>query len=97
VEIGASIAQSDAGNLFQFAALISINLRLSTFCPTSFDGGQAFLLIEGLRGKPLPTNIQDGVMQTGLMVLLGLGLDCARHCQPGIGTKVVPVSITRVS
>jgi membrane-associated protease RseP (regulator of RpoE activity) len=76
VEIGASIAKSDAGNLFQFAALISINLAIINILPLpALDGGQlAFLLIEGLRGKPLPTQIQDGVMQTGLMVLLGLGI-----------------------
>jgi membrane-associated protease RseP (regulator of RpoE activity) len=76
VEIGASIAQSNAGNLFQFAALISINLAIINILPLpALDGGQlAFLLIEGLRGKPLPTNIQDGIMQTGLMVLLGLGI-----------------------
>lgn len=76
VEIGASIAQSDAGSLFQFAALISINLAIINILPLpALDGGQlAFLLVEGLRGKPLPTHIQDGVMQTGLMVLLGLGI-----------------------
>jgi membrane-associated protease RseP (regulator of RpoE activity) len=76
VEIGASIAQSNAGNLFQFAALISINLAIINILPLpALDGGQlAFLLIEGLRGKPLPTHIQDGIMQTGLMVLLGLGI-----------------------
>lgn len=76
VEIGASIAKSDAGNLFQFAALISINLAIINILPLpALDGGQlTFLLIEGLRGKPLPTKIQDGVMQTGLMVLLGLGI-----------------------
>ena len=76
VEIGANIAQSDAGSLFQFAALISINLAIINILPLpALDGGQlAFLLIEGLRGKPLPTQIQDGVMQTGLMVLLGLGI-----------------------
>ena len=76
VEIGANIAQSDAGSLFQFAALISINLAIINILPLpALDGGQlAFLLIEGLRGKPLPTRIQDGVMQTGLMVLLGLGI-----------------------
>ncbi len=76
VELGASIASTDAGNLFQFAALISINLAIINILPLpALDGGQlAFLLIEGLRGKPLPTGIQDGVMQTGLMVLLGLGI-----------------------
>ncbi|MBV8883425.1 MAG: RIP metalloprotease RseP, partial [Chroococcidiopsidaceae cyanobacterium CP_BM_RX_35] len=76
VEIGASIAHSDAGSLFQFAALISINLAMINILPLpALDGGQlAFLLIEGLRGKPLPAHIQDGVMQTGLMLLLGLGI-----------------------
>ncbi len=76
VAIGANIAKSDAGNLFRFAALISINLAIINILPLpALDGGQlAFLLIEGVRGKPLPTHIQDGVMQTGLMLLLGLGI-----------------------
>lgn len=76
VAIGANIAKSNAANLFQFGALISINLAIINILPLpALDGGQlAFLLIEGLRGKPLPTKIQDGVMQTGLMLLLGLGI-----------------------
>jgi membrane-associated protease RseP (regulator of RpoE activity) len=76
VAIGADIARTDATNLFQFAILISINLAVINILPLpALDGGQlAFLLIEGLRGKPLPTKIQDGVMQTGLMLLLGLGI-----------------------
>ncbi|HEY9747355.1 MAG TPA: RIP metalloprotease RseP [Allocoleopsis sp.] len=76
VALGANIARSDAASLFQFAALISINLAIINILPLpALDGGQlAFLLIEGLRGKPLPTKIQDGVMQTGLMLLLGLGI-----------------------
>ncbi|MCM0594288.1 MAG: RIP metalloprotease RseP [Gloeotrichia echinulata IR180] len=76
VEIGANIAQKDTGSLFFFAALISINLAIINILPLpALDGGQlAFLLIEGLRGKPLPTRIQDGVMQTGLVLLLGLGI-----------------------
>src|SRR6478672_1428809 len=76
VEIGANIAKSDAAALFNFAALISINLAIINILPLpALDGGQlAFLLIEGLRGKPVPTKIQDGVMQTGLKLLLGLGI-----------------------
>ncbi|MEA5570472.1 RIP metalloprotease RseP [Calothrix sp. UHCC 0171] len=76
VKIGASIAQNDTGNLFFFGALISINLAIINILPLpALDGGQlAFLLIEGLRGKPLPNRIQEGVMQTGLMLLLGLGI-----------------------
>ncbi len=76
VEIGANIAQNDAGSLFFFGALISINLAIINILPLpALDGGQlAFLLVEGLRGKPLPSRIQEGVMQTGLVLLLGLGI-----------------------
>ncbi|MGL5034475.1 MAG: RIP metalloprotease RseP [Microcystaceae cyanobacterium] len=76
VEYGASIASNDINNLFQFAALISINLAVINILPLpALDGGQlVFLLIEGLLGKPLPNKIQEGVMQTGLVLLLGLGV-----------------------
>ena len=76
VEYGAAIAQNNAGNLFQFAALISINLAILNILPLpALDGGQlAFLLIEALRGKPLPGAVQDNIMQTGLVLLLGLGV-----------------------
>ncbi|MBW4633192.1 MAG: RIP metalloprotease RseP [Iphinoe sp. HA4291-MV1] len=76
VEIGASWAQNDISNLLFFGALISINLAFINILPLpALDGGQlAFLLIEGLRGKPLPNRIQEGVMQTGLVLLLGLGI-----------------------
>ncbi len=76
VEYGAAIAQKDAGNLYQFAALISINLAIINILPLpALDGGQlVFLLIEGLLGKPLPNKIQEGIMQTGLVLLLSLGV-----------------------
>ncbi len=76
VEYGASIARNDAGNLFQFGALISINLAIINILPLpALDGGQlAFLLVEGLRGKPLPYKLQEGIMQTGLVLLLSLGV-----------------------
>ena len=76
VEEGAKLAATDSGRLFFFAALISINLAIINILPLpALDGGQlAFLLIEALRGKPVPVHIQDGVMQTGLMLLLGLGI-----------------------
>lgn len=76
VAVGAELARSDLGNLFQFGALISINLAIINILPLpALDGGQlAFLLIEGVRGKPLPSRVQDGIMQTGLVLLLGLGV-----------------------
>jgi membrane-associated protease RseP (regulator of RpoE activity) len=76
VVAGAKIAQNDLTNLFSFAALISVNLAVINILPLpALDGGQlAFLFYEALRGKPLPTKIQEGVMQTGLVLLLGLGI-----------------------
>ncbi|MBW4675991.1 MAG: RIP metalloprotease RseP [Desmonostoc geniculatum HA4340-LM1] len=76
VKIGSQLAAEDSTNLLSFAAIISINLAIINILPLpALDGGQlAFLLIEGLRGKPVPARIQEGVMQTGLVLLLGLGI-----------------------
>ncbi len=76
VEQGAKFAQDDFASLFPFTAIISINLAIINILPLpALDGGQlAFLLIEGLRGKPLPSRLQENVMQTGLVLLLGLGI-----------------------
>lgn len=76
VETGAGLVSSDANSLFPFTAVISINLAILNILPLpALDGGQLlFLLIEALRGKPLPNRIQENVMQTGLVLLLGLGI-----------------------
>jgi membrane-associated protease RseP (regulator of RpoE activity) len=76
VAVGAQLAQDNLANLLQFGALISINLAIINILPLpALDGGQlAFLLMEALLGKPLPTKLQDGIMQTGLVLLLGLGV-----------------------
>ncbi|PZD74193.1 Metalloprotease MmpA [Acaryochloris thomasi RCC1774] len=76
VAMGAEMASTDVSRLFDFAAVISINLAFINILPLpALDGGQlAFLLIEGLLGKPLPSRLQEGVMQTGLVLLLSLGV-----------------------
>ena len=76
VAVGAELARNDLGNLFQFGALISINLAIINILPLpALDGGQlAFLAVEGVTGKPLPSKLQDGIMQTGLVLLLSLGV-----------------------
>ena len=76
VAVGAELARNDLGNLFQFGALISINLAIINILPLpALDGGQlAFLAVEGVMGKPLPSKLQDGIMQTGLVLLLSLGV-----------------------
>ncbi|MDJ0592568.1 MAG: RIP metalloprotease RseP [Pleurocapsa sp. MO_226.B13] len=76
VAVGAELARNDLSNLFQFGALISINLAIINILPLpALDGGQlAFLTVEGIRGKPLPSKLQDSIMQTGLVLLLSLGI-----------------------
>ena len=76
VAVGAELARNDLSNLFQFGALISINLAIINILPLpALDGGQlAFLTVEGVTGKPLPSKLQDGIMQTGLILLLSLGV-----------------------
>ncbi|MGD1860748.1 MAG: RIP metalloprotease RseP [Leptolyngbyaceae cyanobacterium] len=76
VEQGANLASSNVATLFPFTAIISINLAIINILPLpALDGGQlAFLLVEALRGKPLPDRLQENVMQTGLVLLLGLGV-----------------------
>jgi len=76
VEQGAQFAKTDLSYLFPFTAIISINLAVINILPLpALDGGQlAFLLVEALRGQPLPTRFQESVMQTGLFLILGLGI-----------------------
>jgi membrane-associated protease RseP (regulator of RpoE activity) len=76
VEQGAGLAKANIASLFPFTAIISINLAIINILPLpALDGGQlAFLLVEALWGKPLPERLQENVMQTGLVLLLGLGV-----------------------
>ncbi|PZU96340.1 MAG: RIP metalloprotease RseP [Pseudanabaena sp.] len=77
VAMGSELVKSDASALFDFTAIISINLAIINILPLpALDGGQlVFLAIEALRGgKPLPEELQNNVMQGGLVLLLGLGV-----------------------
>ncbi len=76
VEMGASLAKQGGSSLFLFTALISINLAVLNALPLPLlDGGQfALLLLEGLRGKPLPERFQLAFMQSGFVFLVGLSV-----------------------
>lgn len=77
VAMGSELVKSDFASIFDFTAIISINLAIINILPLpALDGGQlAFLLIEALRGgQPLPEKFQETVMQGGLVLLLGLGV-----------------------
>ncbi len=76
VEMGATLARQGGSSLFLYTALISINLAVLNSLPLPLlDGGQfALLLIEGLRGRPLPERFQMAFMQSGFVFLVGLSL-----------------------
>ena len=56
--------------------MVSINLAVLNSLPLPLlDGGQmAFLLIEGLLGKPVPEKIQMAFVQPGFLLLVGLSV-----------------------
>jgi regulator of sigma E protease len=60
--------------LFEFMALLSVNLAILNLLPIPvLDGGHlVFLLIEGVRGKPLSVAARMRLTQAGLFLLLGL-------------------------
>jgi RIP metalloprotease RseP len=76
VEMGASLADQGGSSLFLFTALISINLAVLNALPLPLlDGGQfVLLLLEGLRGRPLPDRFQMAFLQSGFVFLVGLSL-----------------------
>ena len=76
VEIGAQLSQEGGSGLILFAALVSINLAVLNSLPLPLlDGGQfALLILEGIRGKPIPERIQLVFMQSGFFLLVGLSV-----------------------
>jgi len=76
VEMGAQLSRQGGGGLVLFTALISVNLAVLNALPLPLlDGGQLVLiLVEAIRGRPLPERLQLAVMQSGLLLLLGLSV-----------------------
>lgn len=66
-------ASGNSLNLIYIAAVISINLGIFNLLPIpALDGGRlVFLLIEAVRGKPIPKKIENTVNGTFLMLLFG--------------------------
>lgn len=76
ISVGAELARNDLANLFQFAAIVNINLAVVNTLPLpALDGGYlALLIVEALRGKKLPTEVEQAVMSSGFLLLLSLGV-----------------------
>ncbi|RZC65674.1 hypothetical protein C5167_009364 [Papaver somniferum] len=77
IAVGAEVARSNSDGLFQFAAILNINLAVLNILPLpALDGGSlALLLIEAARGgKKIPQEVEQGIQGSGIMLVLLLGL-----------------------
>lgn len=79
VAAGSEIARTDAAGLYQFCAIVNINLAVVNILPLpALDGGYLlFLLLEAARGKKLPETLEQGVMTSGLLLMMVLGVGLA--------------------
>ncbi len=69
--LGTRVAERGTVWLLFFMALISVNLAVINFLPLPIvDGGQfLFLLVEQVRGKPVPLAIQNAATVAGLLLI----------------------------
>ncbi|KAL3143480.1 hypothetical protein ABBQ38_002288 [Trebouxia sp. C0009 RCD-2024] len=71
VAVGSEIARSDLSGLFQFAAIVNINLAVVNALPLpALDGGfLALLLAEAVRGKKLDQKVEQSIQASGVLLL----------------------------
>lgn len=77
IAVGAEVAKSNVDGLYQFAAVLNINLAVINLLPLpALDGGTlALILVEAARGgKKLPLEVEQGIMSSGIMFVLIVGL-----------------------
>lgn len=67
-------AHSGIASFLSFAAFLSINLGVVNLLPLpALDGGRViFIIIEAIRGKPLPQEIENRIHFVGFALLMGL-------------------------
>jgi regulator of sigma E protease len=80
-QIGSQFLQSSVENgapsiILDFLGLVSIFLGFTNLLPfPPLDGGRiVFVLVEMVRGKPVPIQVENLVYRIGIALLLGLGL-----------------------
>jgi membrane-associated protease RseP (regulator of RpoE activity) len=76
VAAGAEVARADGAGLFQFAAIVNINLAVVNLLPLpALDGGYlALLAVEAVRGGvKLPKEVEQTIMASGLLLLMAAG------------------------
>ncbi len=76
VKVTSVFAGMGVSSLFQFLAIISMNLAIVNLIPIPItDGGHIlFLGIEKVRGKPLKQQTMNIIMQISTIILIGLAL-----------------------
>jgi membrane-associated protease RseP (regulator of RpoE activity) len=77
IAVGAEVARSSADGLFQFAAVINLNLAAINLLPLpALDGGTlALILLEAARGgRKIPREVEQGIMSSGILVVLMVGM-----------------------
>ncbi|KAL5056380.1 hypothetical protein RYX36_037062 [Vicia faba] len=77
IAVGAEVARSNIDGLYQFAAILNINLAIINLLPLpALDGGTlALILVEAARGgRKLPIEVEQRIMSSGIMLVLILGL-----------------------
>ena len=74
VAIMVDVAKSNISNLAVIAVILSLSLGIFNLIPfPALDGGRLlFLIIEGIKGKPLNRKVEGIVNAIGLMLLFGL-------------------------
>ncbi|KAI4383258.1 hypothetical protein MLD38_009119 [Melastoma candidum] len=82
IAVGAEVARSSDDGLFQFAALLNLNLAVINLLPLpALDGGTlALILIEAARGgRKLPLEIEQRIMSSGIVLVILAGLFLIVH------------------
>ncbi|KAE8666030.1 Membrane metalloprotease ARASP [Hibiscus syriacus] len=77
IAVGAEVARSTVDGLYEFAALLNLNLAVINLLPLpALDGGSlALVLLEAARGgRKLPLELEQRIMSSGIMLVLLLGL-----------------------
>lgn len=77
IAVGAEVARSTVDGLYEFAALLNLNLAVINLLPLpALDGGSlALILLEAARGgRKLPLELEQQIMSSGIMFVILLGL-----------------------
>lgn len=77
IAVGAEVARSNIDGLYQFAAILNLNLAVINLLPLpALDGGTlALILIEAARGgRKLPVELEQGIMSSGITLVVFLGV-----------------------